>query len=184
MSLKSCLQRLAGWWPLCAVVVCAAGLGPDARAAGKAAAHSAPSPPHAKSSPKVKAKPDLSGHQRVGTASVYAKKFTGKKMADGTRMNPHGDNAASKTLPLGTTARVTNLETGQSAKVTIQDRGPHVKGRIVDLSPSTARKIGIAKGDGVAQVKVEPIAVPVPDGSVKPGVAAKNGNARKPAFRR
>jgi rare lipoprotein A len=39
-------------------------------------------------------------------------------------MDPHQDNAASKTLPLGTTARVTNLETGQSAVVTIQDRGP------------------------------------------------------------
>ena len=181
MSLKFRLQRLAGVWSVCTVVVFAAGLGPDAHAASKAAAHHAASPPHAKSSAKAKAKPDLSGHKRVGTASVYAKKFTGKKMADGTKMNPHGDNAASKTLPLGTTAKVTNLETGQSAKVTIQDRGPHVKGRIVDLSPSTARKIGIGKDDGVAKVKVEPIAMPVPDGSVKPGVAAKHGKARKPA---
>ena len=36
-------------------------------------------------------------------------------MADGTRMDPHDDNAASKTLPLGTEAKVTNLKTGQSA---------------------------------------------------------------------
>ncbi|MEP7056938.1 MAG: septal ring lytic transglycosylase RlpA family protein [Caldimonas sp.] len=94
-------------------------------------------------------------------------------MADGQRMDPHDDNAASKTLPLGTTAKVTNLETGQSATVTIQDRGPYVKGRIVDLSPSTAGKIGITKGEGVAKVEVAPIAVPQPDGSVKAGVAVQ-----------
>ena len=77
------------------------------------------------------------------------------------------DNAASKTLQLGTTARVTNVETGQSAKVTIQDRGPYVKGRIVDLSPATAREIGLDRKDGVATVVVAPIAVPLPDGGVK-----------------
>ena len=94
-------------------------------------------------------------------------------MADGTRMKPQGNNAASKTLPLGTTAKVTNVETGQSAVVTIQDRGPYVKGRIVDLSPATAQKIGIEREDGVATVEVAPIAVPLPDGSVKPGVASQ-----------
>ena len=119
--------------------------------------------------PTAHPKLDRSGHKRVGTASVYAHRFAGKKMADGTPMDPHDDNAASKTLPLGTDARVTNLETGQSAHVTIQDRGPYVKGRIVDLSPSTARKIGITPKEGVAKVEVAPIAVPQADGSVKPG---------------
>ncbi len=93
-------------------------------------------------------------------------------MADGARMQPHGDNAASKTLPLGTTAKVTNLKTGRSAVVTIQDRGPYVKGRIVDLSPTTAQKIGIDHDNGVAKVEVAPIAVPQPDGTSKPGSAA------------
>ena len=69
-------------------------------------------------------RPDLSGCKRTGIASFYADMFTGRKMADGTRMDPNADNAASRTLPLGTTAKVTNLETGQSAEVTIQDRGP------------------------------------------------------------
>jgi len=69
-------------------------------------------------------------------------------------------------------AKVTNLETGKSAVVTIQDRGPYVEGRIVDLSPSTAREIGLTRKEGVADVIVEPIAVPLPDGSVKAGVAA------------
>jgi len=116
--------------------------------------------------------PDLSGRTRFGNASFYAKMFTGRKMADGKRMNPHRDNAASRTLPLGTTARVTNIDTGQSAVVTIQDRGPYVKGRIVDLSPSTAERIGITHENGVAKVKVAPILVPLPNGGTKLGVAA------------
>jgi rare lipoprotein A len=81
-------------------------------------------------------------------------------MADGDTMDPHGDNAASNTLPLGTTAKVTNIETGQSAIVTIQDRGPYVTDRIVDLSPATAEKIGITQDNGVAKVQVAPITGP------------------------
>jgi rare lipoprotein A len=103
---------------------------------------------------------DYSGLKRVGKASIYAKRFAGRTMADGTPMDPNGDNAASKTLPLGTIAKVTNLETGASAVVTIRDRGPYVKGRIVDLSPSTARKIGLTLEAGVALVEVVPIALP------------------------
>ncbi len=155
-------------WTVCAG---AAGFTTHARAAGDVAPQDAAASQQA--TPRVKPKLDLSGAKRVGTASFYARKFAGRKMADGTRMDPHDDNAASKTLPLGTTAKVTNLETGQSAVVTIQDRGPYVKGRIVDLSPSTAQKIGITRDDGVAKVEVVPIALPLPDGSVKPGVAAQ-----------
>ena len=149
---------LMGW----AVVAWAAGLPPDALAAAKAAPHHFASSRHAK--PSAKVTPDLSGRQRVGKASVYAAKLAGRKMADGTRMKLHDDNAASKTLPLGTTARVTNLETGRSAVVTIQDRGPYVKGRIVDLSPATAREIGLSRDDGVAPVEVTPLSIPQPDG--------------------
>jgi rare lipoprotein A len=117
--------------------------------------------------------PDFSAKKRMGKASFYATKFAGRKMADGARMDPHGDNAASKTLPLGTTAKVTNLETGKSAVVTIQDRGPYVPGRIVDLSPETAKQIGISQRKGVALVVVAPIAVPQPDGGLKLGAAAR-----------
>ena len=116
---------------------------------------------------------DRSGRRQVGKASYYARKFSGRKRADGRRMDPADDNAASKTLPLGTVAKVTNLETGQSAVVTIQDRGPHVPGRIVDLSPSTAEQIGVTRKDGIAPVEVAPIAVPLPDGRVKPGAGAR-----------
>jgi rare lipoprotein A len=170
------VKRLAMLLTACTVGAGVAAFTPHARAAESSA------PPEAAASQQAtspaKPKPDLSGRKRVGEASFYAKKFTGRKMADGTPMDPHGDNAASKTLPLGTTAKVTNLETGQSAVVTIQDRGPYVKGRIVDLSPSTAQKIGITRNDGVANVEVVPIAVPQPDGSVKPGVAAQGAKSR------
>jgi len=123
--------------------------------------------------PVANPKLDHTGQPRIGTASVYARMFAGRKMADGQRMDPHDNNAASKTLPLGTEAKVTNLETGKSARVTIQDRGPYVKGRIVDLSPSTAQQIGITPKEGIAKVEVAPIKVPQPDGTVKPGAAAQ-----------
>jgi rare lipoprotein A len=110
---------------------------------------------------------DRSGKKRVGTASVYAREFVGRKMADGTPMDARGDNAASKTLPLGTRAEVTNLKTGQSATVTIQDRGPYVKGRIVDLSPATADQIGLEPKEGVTKVEVKPIALPPPESDPK-----------------
>jgi rare lipoprotein A len=123
-----------------------------------------------KGSPKPPA--DLSGRKRVGKASFYAKQFSGKTMADGTPMDPEGDNAASRTLPLGTTAKVTNVETGKTAVVTIQDRGPYVDGRLVDLSPATASKIGLTPKKGITKVVVAPIAVPLPNGKVKEGAAA------------
>lgn len=129
-------------------------------------------PPSRTATAAVRPQPDLSGRNRYGKASFYAGMFAGREMADGTKMDPDGDNAASRTLPLGTTAEVTNIKTGQSAVVTIKDRGPYVNGRIVDLSPSTARLIGITQNMGVAKVRVAPIAVPLPDGRIKPGIAA------------
>jgi rare lipoprotein A len=90
-------------------------------------------------------------------------------MADGTPMRPTGNNAASRTLPLGTTAKVTNLETGKAAVVTIRDRGPYVAGRIVDLSPATARQIGLDAHTGITKVEVSPITVPMENGELKIG---------------
>ncbi len=121
---------------------------------------------------------DRSGRKRVGKASFYAKKFSGRKMADGSIMESKDNNAASKTLPLGTIAKVTNLENGKSAVVTIEDRGPYVRGRIVDLSPRTAQTIGISPKQGVAKVEVAPIAVPLPGGGVKLGAAATADDAK------
>jgi len=124
-----------------------------------------------------KPKPDLSAKPRTGKASFYARFFGGRTMADGTPMRLDGDNAASRTLPLGTVARVTNLSTGQSALVTIRDRGPYVQGRIVDLSPATARQIGITPKLGLAMVEVAPIKVPLPGGGVRWGDVAEVARA-------
>ena len=130
----------------------------------------APRPAAAATPPKGT---DHTGRRRIGIASIYAHRFAGRKMADGHPMDPQDNNAASKTLPLGTKAKVTNMETGRSARVVIKDRGPYVKGRIVDLSPATAEQIGITRKEGIAKVEVAPITVPMPDGSVKPGAAAE-----------
>lgn len=106
---------------------------------------------------------DRSGKPRKGKASYYGKKFHGKKMADGTQLDPNSNAAASKTLPLGTKAKVTNLENGKSEVVEIRDRGPYVDGRIVDVTPKTAEKLGIKK-EGVAQVEVKPLEIPQSNG--------------------
>lgn len=119
---------------------------------------------------------DHSGRTRKGHASYYGRNFYGRTMADGSKMNPQSNVAASKTLPLGTKAEVTNLENGKTEVVEIKDRGPYVEGRIIDLSPRTAEKLDI-KEQGVAPVAVTPIEVPLPDGSVKPGAASgSSGN--------
>ena len=120
-------------------------------------------------SPEARPQLDRTGRKRFGKASIYAPMFVGRKMADGTRMRPTSNNAASRTLPLGTTARVTNLETGKTAVVTIHDRGPYVAGRIVDLSPATARDIGLDRRTGVTRVEVAPIVIPMPNGNIKLG---------------
>src|SRR3954449_10568182 len=44
---------------------------------------------------------DHSGRKQIGRASYYADYFASRKTADGTRLNPNADTAASKTLPLG-----------------------------------------------------------------------------------
>jgi rare lipoprotein A len=151
--------------------------------AGKAGESSQLAPSNAESTKEVakqegapesntKPVPDLTARKRAGKASFYGKEFFGKKMADGAPMDPQGDNAASRTLPLGTTAKVTNVETGKTAVVTIEDRGPYVDGRLVDLSPGTAAKIGLTPKQGLTNVVVAPIAVPLPNGEVKAGAAA------------
>lgn len=102
--------------------------------------------------------------RQYGKASYYGRNFAGKKMADGTPMNPNSNVAASKTLPLGTKAEVTNLETGKSTVVEIRDRGPYVKDRVIDLSPKAAEKLDM-KQEGVAPVEVTPIEIPPPRGT-------------------
>jgi rare lipoprotein A len=161
MSRAKGLATIAIAWSLAAAVsvvsMYATAAASDAQPAPQAAAEISHAKPHL----------DRSGDKQVGKASFYAARYAGKTMADGTPMQLSSNNAASTTLPLGTTARVRNLENGRSAIVTIRDRGPYVKGRIVDLSPSTARKIGISRKQGLAKVEVTPLTIPLADGTVK-----------------
>lgn len=121
---------------------------------------------------------DHSGRKEAGRASYYAKKFDHRKMADGHRMNPNANIAASKTLPLGSVAKVTNLDNGKSATVRIEDRGPFVKGRVVDLAPAVANKLDL-KEKGVVPVEVKPITLPEPDGGVKLGAGAAESSQQE-----
>jgi rare lipoprotein A len=170
---------------LISIVLQAAVMGSLAQAAPTETAAAATANAPDRISTKQKPALDRSGRRRIGKASFYAHMFEGRKMANGKAMDPKRNNAASRTLPLGTTAKVTNLNTGKSAVVTIQDRGPYVTGRIVDLSPATAQAIGITPRQGVAKVQISPITVPLPDGGMMYGAAieearlASNERARE-----
>jgi rare lipoprotein A len=124
---------------------------------------------------KLQVRVDHSGQKQRGKASYY--NLPGRKMADGTPMNPASNIAASKTLPLGTKAKVTNLDNGKSVVVVIRDRGPFVQGRIVDVTPKTAEDLGM-RHSGVAAVEVVPLEVPQRDGTVK---VASNDTAEREA---
>ena len=125
--------------------------------------------------PRGKAPIDHSGRRQKGRASYYSQKFAHRKMADGKRMDPHADMAASKSLPLGTTAKVTNLQNGRTATVRVEDRGPYIDGRVVDVTPKVAADLGLKK-PGVVPVEVRPIAVPQPNGEVKLGAGAADAS--------
>ncbi len=100
------------------------------------------------------------GYTEEGKASYYARKFQGRKMANGKPYRQGKLTAAHKTLPLGTRIKVTNLQTNQSVKVKITDRGPFVKGRIVDLSKRAAKRVNAIQA-GVVPVRIKVIG-PVP----------------------
>ena len=121
---------------------------------------------------------DHSGRPQRGRASYYGRQFNGRKMANGRRFHPNSNIAASRSLPLGTVAKVKNLENDQQTTVTVEDRGPYVPGRILDVAPKAAGDLGMRE-QGVAPVVVEPVAVPQPDGSVKPGDAAPPNQGRR-----
>ncbi len=121
---------------------------------------------------------DRSGRPQRGRASYYGREFNGRKMANGRPFNPNSNIAASRSLPLGTVARVKNRQSGRETTVRVEDRGPYVPGRILDVAPRAADDLGMRQ-QGVAPVVVEPVAVPRPDGSVRPGVAGSPAGGRR-----
>ena len=120
---------------------------------------------------------DRTGRKQTGKASIYSRQFQGQRMANGRRFDHRGNAAASKSLPLGTVAKVTNIDNGRTSIVTVEDHGPYVDGRTLDVTHSTAEQLGITEKAGLAPVVVAPVAVPQPDGTVKPGAGALPGPA-------
>jgi rare lipoprotein A len=121
---------------------------------------------------------DHSGRKQKGRASYYSNRFANRKMADGKRMNPDSNIAASKTLPLGSVAKVTNLQNGKTATVKIEDRGPFVGGRVVDLAPKVADQLDL-KHQGVIPVEVKPVTLPQSDGAIKLGAGAADSSPQE-----
>jgi rare lipoprotein A len=92
-----------------------------------------------------------------GVASVYSAE-SGRKTANGQKLDPLSLSAAHRTLPFGTQVKVTNKSNGRSVVVTINDRGPFGRGRIIDVSPEAARILGFS---GLTQVTLTPESTPV-----------------------
>ena len=148
-------------------VGCLADSNPDSRQTRKASPHAG----------KQLRKRD---NHHVGYASYYARKFFGRKMADGTPMRPGIRQCGQPDAAARIKALVTNLKNGRTAMVTIRDRGPFIKGRIIDVSPSTAKLLGILHV-GVAKVAVMPLEkLPPKKGSKRssrrPTQATRNSN--------
>jgi rare lipoprotein A len=91
---------------------------------------------------------------KYGTASFYAKKFNGRRTANGDIYDSKKYTAACNVLPLNTWVKVTNLSNEKTVIVKINDRLHAKNKRLVDLSKDAARKLGYT-GRGLARVKVE-----------------------------
>jgi hypothetical protein len=112
-----------------------------------------------------------------GKASFYAKKFDGRKTANGEKFSNKEFTAAHRTLPFGTYVKVTNLRNNKWVLVRINDRGPYVKGRIIDLTQAAADSLDF-RHSGWVNVRVEE--VPPPPAVTKPAPVVYIDN--EPAF--
>lgn len=92
----------------------------------------------------------------TGIASVYGRRFHGRRTANGERFDTAALTAAHRRLPFGSRVRVTNLHTGRSVVVRINDRGPFARGRVIDLSPAAARSLGVGTVS-LTRVKLSPV---------------------------
>jgi len=95
----------------------------------------------------------------TGGASYYAKKFEGRKTANGELYSNYDMTCASRTLRFHTFLKVTNLKNKLVTIVRVNDRGPYAKNRIIDLTEQAARIIGSYK-HGITKVKLEIINPP------------------------
>ena len=141
------------------------------RASNRAQAETDGRPAAAASGHQAAAAAPTAARPQRGTASYYAQRFNGRRMANGARFDARSNSAAHRTLPLGTTARVTNLENGRSVEVKVEDRGPYSRSRVIDLSPRTAQELGM-KEQGTAQVDGDADRGPGPRPDHRPALTA------------
>jgi rare lipoprotein A len=94
---------------------------------------------------------------QAGYATYYARRFRGRKTANGERYDPTELTAAHRTLPFGTMVEVRRTD-GDARRVVVRinDRGPYVANRIIDLSRRAAEALGIVH-DGKAWVELYPV---------------------------
>ena len=87
-----------------------------------------------------------------GIASYYHPSLAGNLTANGETYDPAALTAAHRTLPFGAKLRLKRRDNGRAVTVRVNDRGPFVDGRALDLSRAAAAKLGLTKGDGLAEV--------------------------------
>jgi rare lipoprotein A len=76
---------------------------------------------------------------QAGYATFYARRFSGRRTANGERYDPSQLTAAHRTIPFGTLIDVRRADgDGRHVVVRINDRGPYVSNRIIDLSRRAA----------------------------------------------
>jgi rare lipoprotein A len=94
---------------------------------------------------------------QTGFATYYARRFAGRRTANGERYNPADLTAAHRTLPFGTMVEVRRAD-GDARRVVVRvnDRGPYGTNRIIDLSRRAADELGIVH-DGKVKVELRPV---------------------------
>lgn len=97
---------------------------------------------------------DLKQRTWIGTASVYAPKFQGRRTASGAIYDSRKLSAAHKTMPLGTKVKVIHLKNQCSVELIINDRLSRKSPHLIDLSPEAARQIEIP-AMGIGKVRLE-----------------------------
>jgi len=101
-----------------------------------------------------KSKKEKKQSTHVGTASFYANKFNGRRMANGDLLYQRNMTAACNIVSLNTYVRVTNLRNKRKVVVKITDRMHPNNPRLIDLSRSAASQLGYT-GHGLTKVKME-----------------------------
>lgn len=80
-----------------------------------------------------------------GDACYYAKKFEGRRTANGEVFRHDLFTAAHRDLPLGSVVLVRSRATGNEVILRINDRGPFGGKFVIDLTRAAAEALGVHK---------------------------------------